>query len=145
LRDILAGITSPFYCTGRTVLGSAPGIKFQDNTLFSIVPTASTANAEASLKPLLDRLSPAPFGEGSVTKFDPNVRNALQLKAEGNVFTVVNFDPATSGILAEVCKKLLLPASPTNNLVAELYALNAYCKDGHFRFHKVPRSRTPLA
>src|SRR5207253_6849015 len=85
----------------------------------------------------------APFGKGRQTRYDRSVRNALQLKAEGSAFSVLNFDPQAAGILEQI-RRELVPQDSTP-LTAELYNLNIYASDGHFVPHKdTPRGSDML-
>eukprot|EP00116_Pleurobrachia_bachei_P002638 sb/3462900/ len=108
---------------------------------------------EAALVEQMDRFAPlreampqAAFGLGSETKYDTEVRDALQLPAERfevlvNLNTAngkpLNLDVAlvSSGVLSEVQKNLGID-SERFDLVAEQYSLNMYGKGGHFKKHK---------
>lgn len=50
---------------------------------------------DAELKPLVEGAPDAPFGHGSKTVYDKNVRDAKQYKFSDGGFTVENFDPAS--------------------------------------------------
>jgi hypothetical protein len=96
---------------------------------------------EDLLKPLLVHCEPAPFGDGTRTRYDRTVRDALQRKAEGGAFSIENFDPESSGILRKIQRELL-PHDP-NPILAELYSVNIYCQGGHFAPHKdTPRGNS---
>ena len=86
------------------------------------------------LKPLLEHCKPAPFGDGKKTRYDRNVRDALQLKAEGGGFSIEGFDPESAGILKKIQRELV-PHDP-NPISAELYTVNVYTDGGHFAPHK---------
>ncbi|MCI0638191.1 MAG: hypothetical protein L0Y72_30250 [Gemmataceae bacterium] len=86
------------------------------------------------MKPLLDHCQPAPFGDGKKTRYDRNVRDALQLKAEGGAFSILGFDPESAGIL-KMIQQELVPHDP-NPISAELYTVNVYTEGGHFAPHK---------
>lgn len=92
---------------------------------------------------LLARCSPAVFGDGAQTRFNPQVRNALQCNAATTPFTVEGFDPATNGVLDAV-RVALAPDDP-NPLRAELYGVNLYREGGFFVPHKdTPRGDAML-
>eukprot|EP00116_Pleurobrachia_bachei_P002681 sb/3462943/ len=108
---------------------------------------------EAALVEQLDRFAPlreampqAAFGLGSDTKYDTEVRDALQLPAERFEVMVnlntgngkpVNLGDAlsSSGVLTEVQKNLGIDWLRFD-LIAEQYSLNMYGKGGHFKKHK---------
>jgi hypothetical protein len=134
LRLAVHGVTSPFSCEGTFVPDKSVALVFKDRTRLEVVRAKSAFDQKSTLKPLLEHCKPAPFGEGKKTRYDPRVRNALQLKAENGGFSVENFDPETAGILKKVQRELL-PHDP-NPISAELYTVNAYLEDGHFAPHK---------
>src|SRR5436305_442490 len=83
LKLALHGLTAPFSCEGTFVPDKPVTIVFKDNTRFEVVRAKSSFDQERELGPLLDHCKPAPFGAGKRTRYDPSVRDALQLKAEG--------------------------------------------------------------
>jgi hypothetical protein len=84
---------------------------------------------------LLHHSEPAPYGEGTVTKLDPKVRNAQRLVARDKA-VVHGFD--ASAVLAEVEAVL----SPGAHLDATLTDVIAYPKGGKFERHKdTPRAK----
>jgi hypothetical protein len=89
---------------------------------------------ERLLQPLVERCEAAAFGIGRKTRYDRNVRDALQIKAAGGAFSVLSFDPAAEGILEQI-RRALTPQVP-GALTAELYNLNVYARGGHFAQHK---------
>lgn len=129
------GISAPFACGGSLTPKLPLTLRFRGGATF-VVPTGpdTSRSNPALLAPLLQRCQPAPFGKGRATRFDPQVRDALQLRAEGGAVTVLDFDPATNGILKKV-QKALAPDDP-NALTAELYGLHVYSSGGHFVPHK---------
>jgi hypothetical protein len=134
LRLAVHGVTSPFSCEGSFVPDEPLILVFKDQTRFEVIRANRVFDQKTALKPLLERCKPAPFGEWKETRYDPRVRNALQLKAEHGELTLENFDPESAGILKKVQRELL-PHDP-NPISAELYALNVYLEDGHFARHK---------
>jgi hypothetical protein len=86
-------------------------------------------------KRLLKQCDPAPFGVGAETHYDAQVRDGGQLRADDeDALDVRGLDLGKSGILADI-RRALCPDDrhlPT----AELYALNAYGRGGHFVGHK---------
>jgi hypothetical protein len=119
-------------------------LRFADGVSFVVQPGPDDTPWNApSLAPLIQRCDPAPFGKGRSTRYDRRVRNALQLRAQGDSLRVLDFDLATSGIL-EAVRKALTPDDP-NALTAELYGLHVYSAGGHFVQHKdTPRGKDML-
>jgi hypothetical protein len=99
-----------------------------------VLRASNAFEQEQQLQPLISHCTPAPFGKGRKTRYNRNVRDALQLKAEGGAFSVPDFDPQAAGI-PEHIRRELLPHDPSS-LTAELYSLNLYARDGHFVPHK---------
>lgn len=95
---------------------------------------AEKKRREALLKKIVKLCSVAPFGDGAQTRTDRAVRDALQLRAGEGGFSLRGFDPASSGVLAEV-QRSLAPNDP-QPLRAEFYGLNVYKAGGHFASHK---------
>ncbi len=134
LSNLVHGISSPFVCSGTFVPEAPVTLRFKDGTKVPIKRLERLDSPHAALEPLLARCSPAPFGKGRKTLYNRRVRDALQLKAEGGVFSVLHFDPAASGVLEAIHRQLCPgdPAAPT----ADLYNVNVYGVDGHFEPHK---------
>jgi len=141
LRDIIHGIKSPFVCSGKYKNPDGP-IKLKVNQIsetLTIKPSDSAYNQAKApwVSKLLKIAPPAPFGHGSKTVYNKNVRDALQVKAED--FELLNFDLEKSGIVSKIHDKLT-PYDP-DDLTAEQYSLNLYKENGHFHSHKdTPRS-----
>jgi hypothetical protein len=143
LKLALHGVTAPFSCEGTFVPDKPVTIVFKDNTRFEVVRARSSFDQERESRPLLDHCKPAPFGAGKRTRYDRSVRDALQLKAEGEAFRVENFGPESAGLLKEIQRELV-PHDPSP-ISAELYSLNVYTRDGHFAPHKdTPRGNDML-
>lgn len=134
LADAVHGITSPFVCSGARVLDGPVALRFRDGVEIAVTPSVRPYEQEIANQKLVERCAPARFGKGRKTRYDRSVRDAAQLDAAGGAFSVLRFDPAASGILDEV-RRRLAPADP-NPISAELYALNIYGSGGHFRPHK---------
>jgi hypothetical protein len=134
LRLAIHGVTAPFSCAGTFIPDQPVTFVFKDKSQFEVTRAKSAFEQKDELRPLLERCKPAPFGDGKKTRYDPRVRNALQLKADGDGFSVRGFDPETAGILAEI-QRALLPHDP-NPIAAELYGVNVYLGGGHFAPHK---------
>jgi hypothetical protein len=134
LADAVHGITSPFVCSGSLLLDQPVSLRFADGKCFTVTPAPSGYQQDMANSPLQARCKPAAFGKGRKTRLDRSVRDALQLNAAGKAFSVLHFDPASTGILEEIRRKLA-PADP-NPITAELYALNLYGTEGHFQPHK---------
>lgn len=134
LADAVHGITSPFVCGGSLRLDHPVSVRFPDGKSFTVVPASNNYQQDTDNEPLKARCKPATFGKGRRTQRDLSVRDALQLNASGGAFSVLHFDPASSGVLQEI-KRKLAPADP-NPITAELYALNIYGEQGHFQPHK---------
>ncbi len=137
------GLCAPFACGGTLAPDQPLTLCFQDNTQLQVLRAPRVFEQVQLLQPLVKRCTPAPFGKGRQTRYDRSVHNALQLKAEGSAFTVLNFDPQAAGILEQI-RPELVPQDPTP-LTAELYSLNIYASDGHFAPHKdTPRGSDML-
>ena len=143
LRYAVHGLCAPFACGGTLVPDQPLTLCFRDKTQLPVLRAPRAFEQEQLLQPLVRRCTPAPFGKGRQTRYDRSVRNALQLKAEGDAFSVLNFDPQAAGILEQI-RRELVPQDPTP-LTAELYNLNIYASDGHFVPHKdTPRGSDML-
>ncbi|MBK8690975.1 MAG: 2OG-Fe(II) oxygenase [Deltaproteobacteria bacterium] len=138
------GIAAAFACGGSLTTDRPLTLRFADGVSFVVQPGPDDTPWNApSLAPLIQRCDPAPFGKGRSTRYDRRVRNALQLRAQGDALRVLDFDLATSGIL-EAVRKALTPDDP-NALTAELYGLHVYSAGGHFVQHKdTPRGKDML-
>jgi hypothetical protein len=113
---------------------------FQDQTRFEVTRAKDAFEQKNALKPLFEHCKPAPFGDGKKTRYDRNVRDALQLKAERGGFSIEGFDPESAGILKKIQRELV-PHDP-NPISAELYSVNVYTVGGHFAPHKdTPRGK----
>ncbi len=134
LRLAIHGVTAPFSCEGTCVPELPVTFVFRDKTRFAVTRAENAIEQKTELKPLLDRCKQAPFGDGKKTRYDRNVRNALQLKAEDGGFSIEGFDPESAGILKEI-QRGLVPHDP-NPISANLYAVNIYTDGGHFAPHK---------
>jgi hypothetical protein len=124
LRLAIHGVTAPFSCEGTYVPKEPVTFIFKDKTRFEVTRAKNEFEQRNALKPLLEHCKPAPFGDGNKTRYDRNVRDALQLKAEGRGFSIKGFDPESAGILKKV-QRALVPHDP-NPISAELYSVNIY-------------------
>jgi hypothetical protein len=134
LRLAIHGVTAPFSCEGTCVPEKPVTFIFQDHTRFEVTRATNDFAQKNELKPLLERCKPAPFGDGKKTRHDRNVRDAIQLKAEGGGFSIEGFDPQSASILKKIQRELV-PHDP-NPISAELYSVNVYTEGGHFAPHK---------
>ena len=143
LSNLVHGIAAPFVCGGSLVPEAPVTLRFKDGVQVPITRLERGMDPHTALEPLLARCSPAPFGKGRKTLYNRRVRDALHLKAEGGAFTVLNFDPAASGVL-ETVRQQLCPGDSTA-LTAVLYNVNVYGTEGHFEPHKdTPRGSQML-
>ncbi|MGH9845452.1 MAG: hypothetical protein ACREEM_42615 [Blastocatellia bacterium] len=143
LRLAVHGLRAPFACGGTLKLDQEVTLCFPDKTRIPVVRAKDTFEQERLLQPLVERCSAASFGAGRKTRYNRAVRDALQLKAEGGAFSVLNFDPLAAGILDQI-RRELAPHLP-DSLTAELYNLNVYTTGGHFVPHKdTPRGSDML-
>src|SRR5258708_6316395 len=143
LRLAIHGVTAPFSCDGTCVPKKPVTFIFRDQTRFEVTRAKSAHDQKAELKPLLEHCQPAPFGDGKKTRYDRNVRDAFQLKAERGGFSIEGFDPESAGILKKIQRELV-PHDP-NPVSAELYTINVYSEGGHFAPHKdTPRGNDML-
>jgi len=122
LRHAVHGLSAPFTCGGTLVLEQPVTLCFRDKTQIPVVRATNAFEQERLLEPLIKHCSAAAFGVGRKTRYDRTVRDALQLKAEGDAFSVLYFDPAATGILEQI-RRELVPHVP-DALTAELYNLN---------------------
>ena len=134
MRLAIHGVTAPFSCEGTCVPEKPVTFVFRDKTRLEVMRAKNAYEQTTELKPLLEYCKPAPFGDGKKTRYDRNVRDALQLKAEGGGFSIEGFEPESAGILKEIQRELV-PNDP-NPISAELYAVNVYTDGGHFAPHK---------
>jgi hypothetical protein len=140
LRLAIHGVTAPFSCEGTCVPKKPVTFVFRDQTRFEVTRAKDTFEQKNELKPLLEHCKPAPFGDGKETRYDRNVRDAFQLKADGGAFSIVDFDPQSAGLLKKIQRELV-PHDP-NPISAELYTVNVYTDGGHFAPHKdTPRGK----
>jgi hypothetical protein len=137
LGSAIHGVAAPFACGGTLRLDAPVSLNFRDGLVFPVKPSKGQFDQEQQNAPLIERCVVAPHGHERETLRDDRGQKALQCHAEGGVFAVQGFDPATSGVLEEV-RKQLAPTDP-NPITAELYALDLYNGDDHFRPHKAPR------
>jgi len=137
LRYAVHGLRAPFTCGGTLVPEQPVTLCFPDNTQIAVLRAKDTFEQERLLRPLVERCSVAAFGMGRKTRYDPTVRDALQIKAEGGALSVLYFAPGEAGILEQI-RRELVPYIP-DALTAELYNLNVYGRGGHF----VPHKETP--
>jgi len=137
------GIRAPFAC-GGTLLPELPvTLRFKDKTQLPVLRSGAVHEQQRLFQPLVSRCTPASFGAGRKTRYDRNVRDGLQLKAESGAFSVRNFDPASAGVLEQVRRELLPQVQ--GSLEAELYSVNVYASGGHFEPHKdTPRGSDML-
>lgn len=137
------GLSAPFACGGTLVPDEPVTISFPDKTQIAVLRAKDTFEQRQLLDPLFKRCTRAPFGKGRKTLYDHSIRDALQFKAEGNAFSVLNFDPAATSILEQIRHELVPQISEP--LSAELYSLNIYKEGGHFVQHKdTPRGNNML-
>ncbi len=134
LRLAIHGVTAPFSCAGTCLPEKPVTIIFRDKCRFEVTRAKNAFEQKNELKPLLAHCKPAPFGDGKTTRYDRNVRDALQLKAEAGGFSIEGFDPESAGVLQKIQEELV-PLDP-NPISAELYSLNVYSERGHFEPHK---------
>jgi hypothetical protein len=83
LRLAIHGVTAPFSCAGTVTPKSPVTFVFRDGFRFAVNRAMNAFAQKAELEPLLKRCRPASFGDGKKTRYDPTVRDALQLNAEG--------------------------------------------------------------
>lgn len=134
LRLAIHGVAAPFSCEGTCAPKKPVTLIFRDQTRFEVTRAKNTFEQKNALKPLLEHCKPAPFGHGKKTRYDRNVRDALQLNAERGGFSIEGFEPESAGILKKIQRELV-PHDP-NPISAELYSVNVYTDGGHFAPHK---------
>jgi hypothetical protein len=143
LHYAVHGLRAPFTCGGTLVPEQPVALGFPDKTQIPVLRARDTFEQQLLLRPLVERCAVAAFGMGRKTRYDRTVRDALQIKAEGDAFSVLHFDPATAGVLEQI-RRELAPQVP-GALTAELYNLNVYATGGHFAPHKdTPRGSDML-
>jgi hypothetical protein len=126
LRDAVLGIESKWTVGGSASLS-------QDNPLaLSLKQTGKTVEIDgrssAWVKQVLKAASPAVFGDGKNTVYNSAVRDASKLTAAD--FSIEGVP--TKPILDHISKELL----DDRPCEAELYSLNVYGSNGHFKKHK---------
>jgi hypothetical protein len=134
LQLAIHGVSAPFSCEGTFVPDNPVTLFFKDRTRFEIIRAKNAFEQKNALKPLLDHCKPAPFGDGTKTRYDRTIRDAFQLKAEKGECSIENFDPESAGILKKIQRELV-PHDP-NPISAEFYTVNVYTDGGHFAPHK---------
>ena len=102
---------------------------------------------EPNVEQLLKLATPAPFGKGDQTVFDPTVRLALQIEGKkialkrevncwtGNQHTKVMVDISPEEMNSLLPLNHLLPPILDKDLEAKLYKLHIYPTGGHFGKH----------
>ena len=91
LRHAVHVLHAPFACGGTLVPAQPVALYFADKTHIPVLRAKDTFEQERLLQPLVERCAAAPFGIGRKTRYDRTVRDALQIKAEGGVFSVRHF------------------------------------------------------
>lgn len=124
---VLDGLDDPFFVCGRQrIVEGALALVFADGKQISITNDC--------VDELLTRSEAAPFGDGTRTRHDSNVRHAMRLVDRGAV-RVLGFDIAA--LLPEIERVL----SPREHIEAMLLDVQVYPVDGHFDWHKdTPRN-----
>jgi len=131
LRLAIHGVTAPFSCAGTCLPEEPVTFIFRDQTRFEITPAKNAFEQKNELKPLLERCKPAPFGDGKKTRYDRNVRDALQLKAERGGFSIAGFGPESAGILKRIQRQSKEDRDPELPAAARLHSCD-YCPWGYF-------------
>lgn len=127
LRSALDTLDEAACCSGKTKVTERLALALPDGDLGAV-------DDPRFVDWLLAHAEPAPYGHGTETRLDPEVRSAHRLKARDKV-AVHGFDP--KAILDEVEPVL----SPTRKLSAQLTDVIVYGKGDKFRRHKdTPRS-----
>lgn len=134
LADAALGIESPFVCGGTLEARQPLAVRFINGDRSFELELADSAYRECeSVERLVRELRPARFGKGRRTLRDESVRDGLQVNCSEKPFVIDGFEPSSTDILEQI-RTELLPNGP--QLIAELYSLNVYGRDGHFRPHK---------
>jgi hypothetical protein len=140
LRLAIHGVNAPFYIAGKYIPQEPITLRFKDRTTFVVERAVNNLQQVAELQPLINRCSPATFGDKRRNRLDRMIRDAMQLMAARSAFRVDNFDLEATGILDTIRRKMLPADSPS--VTAELYSLNIYTTGGHFAPHKdTPRGK----
>lgn len=133
LAAAVRGVVAAFACHGRVRVPAPIELRLRGGRAIRVDDSRGYQTTLG--KRLLKQCDPAPFGVGGDTRYDARVRDGGQLRADDeDALDVSGLDLGKSGILAEV-RRSLCPGDrqlPT----AELYALNAYGRGGHFVGHK---------
>lgn len=134
LRLAIHGLKASFFISGAHVPHEPVALRFRDGTRFVVERASDDTKQVSALQPLINRCTPATFGDKRRNRLDRSVRDAMQLMASAGSFSVENFDPESTGILDAIRREMLPADSPS--VSAELYALNIYTTGGHFAPHK---------
>lgn len=99
LACAVSGVSGPFCCGGTVDVAAPVRVRLTgspSSPVFEAVPSKeSTWAQEKEAAALIGACERAPFGHGAQTKYNPAVRDALQLKADA--FQLENFDPESAG------------------------------------------------
>lgn len=128
-----------FSCGGKVELSRPLELRFggRKNVRLS---NEHRMDETALARRLKKQCTPAPFGVGSETRRDPQVRDGDQLLAHDGALAIEGLDLVEMGILEEVRRALCSGSASLPD--AELHALNVYTRGGHFVRHKdTPRDR----
>jgi len=145
MQKVLKGISAPISTGGRIALETEPTITLkgcQSSFTMSLAKNENgdpwgegRANAKLDrqaemLKGLIEKMPKAAFGQGSETKYDPSVRDALQMKAEDFEVNIPNEK------LEDIKAKIKSGLQLETDIFLEPYSLNMYEKGGRFVKHK---------
>ena len=145
MQKVLKGISAPISTGGRIALETEPTITLKGCQSSFPMSLAKNENGDPwgedrtkaklgrqaeMLKGLIDKMPKAAFGQGSETKYDPSVRDALQMKAEDFEVSI----PTEK--LEDIKTKIKSGLQLETDIVLEPYSLNMYEKGGRFVKHK---------
>ncbi len=140
LRLAIHGVNAPFFASGKYIPQAPIALRFKDGTRFVMERAVDNMEQVSVLQPLIDRCTPATFGDKRRNRLDRKIRDAMQLMAAAGEFRIESFDLESTGILDAIRREMLPADSPM--VTAELYSLNIYTAGGHFAPHKdTPRGK----
>src|SRR5690349_1553936 len=83
LATAVAGVSKPFACSGTFLPNKPVALRFKNGKRVGVRRLEDREDPRKALASLLERCRPATFGARDRTLQEPEIRNALQLRAVG--------------------------------------------------------------
>ena len=110
---------------GRADLPAQPGLKVQGRPI-------SLPVHQADLDWLCTRGQASPFGTGTDTILDTEIRRSVEFEAQDTELSNPDWDPALAQLIASISAQMGIDFQ----IRADLFKLLVYREGGHFRFHQ---------